>query len=360
MITRADVDTTETPTRPPDPPRRGRSGHRRRGPIILIVLAILLIPLLVAAGWLWYQVNPPGDAGSVVQVEVQKGWGVSRIADELERRNVIDSALAFQLYTRVSGAGPFQAGTYRMREHMGASPAAAALERPPALQYRKLALIPGLTLDMIADRVGQIPGLNRDRFLEVARSNTVRSKFEPASVTSLEGLTWPDTYYVSKADDETSVLRTLVSAFDQQATRAGLADAADPYRTVVIASLIQTEAKLDEDRPKIAAVVENRLRDDMPLQIDATLLYARGSRVGPITDADYDRDSPYNTYRYKGLPPTPISTVTRTSIEAALHPADVPYKFYVLSDAAGHHAFANTYAEHQRNVEAALRKNLLG
>ncbi len=212
-----------------------------------------------------------------MQVEVQKGWGVSRIADELARQNVIDSALGFQLYARFSGAGPFQAGTYTMHEHMGASPAAAVLERPPALQYRRLALIPGLTLDMIADQVGTVPGLSRDRFLEVARSNTVRSKYEPANVTSLEGLTWPDTYYVSKAEDETSVLRTIVSQFDKQATRAGLASSADPYRTVIIASLIQTEAKLDVDRPKIAAVIENRLRDDMPLQIDATLLYARGS-----------------------------------------------------------------------------------
>jgi UPF0755 protein len=141
-----------------------------------------------------------------------------------------------------------------------------------------------------------------------------------------------------QADDETSVLRTLVSQFDKQATGAGLAGSTDPYRTVIIASLVQTEAKLDEDRPKIAAVVENRLRDDMPLQIDATLLYARGTRVGPITDADYQRDSPYNTYRNKGLPPTPISTVTRTSLDAALHPANVPYKFYVVMNAAGGHA----------------------
>jgi peptidoglycan lytic transglycosylase G len=360
VITGTDVDAAETPTRPPGPPRGGRSRHRRRGPIILILLAVLLIPLLIAAGWLWYQVEPPGDAGRPVEVEVQKGWGVSRIADELAQRKVIGSSLAFQLYARFSGAGPFQAGTYRMREHMGASPAAAVLERPPALQYRKLALIPGLTLDMIADRVGQIPGLDRDRFLEVARSNTVRSKYEPDGVTSLEGLTWPDTYYVSKADDETSVLRTLVRAFDEQATTAGLAGSPDPYRTVIIASLIQTEAKLDVDRPKIAAVVENRLRDDMPLQIDATLLYARGSRAGPLTDADFERDSPYNTYRNKGLPPTPISTVTKTSLDAALHPADVPYKFYVLSDANGGHAFATTYAEHQKNVEVARRKGLLG
>ena len=136
---------------------------------------------------------------------------------------------------------------------------------------------------------------------------------------------------------------------------------ADPYRTVIIASLIQTEAKLDEDRPVIAAVVENRLRDDMPLQIDATLLYARGSRVGPITDADYQRDSPYNTYRNKGLPPTPISTVTRTSLDAALHPAERAVQVLRADRTpTGRHAFATTYAEHQRNVEAAQRKGLLG
>ncbi len=192
------------------------------------------------------------------------------------------------------------------------------------------------------------------------RSNTVRSKFEPANVTSLEGLTWPDTYYVSKADTETTVLKTIVANFDKQATKAGLATSADPYRTLTIASLIQTEAKLDVDRPLIAAVIENRLRDEMLLQIDATLLYARGSRVGPITNADYQLDSPYNTYKYKGLPPTPISTVTTVSLQAALHPADVPYKYYVLSNANGKHAFATTYQEHEKNVEAARKKGLLG
>jgi UPF0755 protein len=324
------------------------------------VVALVLIPLLVVGGWLWYQFDPPGDAGPEVVVDVQRGWSVSRIADELEAKGVVGSATAFQLYARIFGAGPFQAGSYRLREDMGASAAAATLERPPALEYRELALIPGLTLEMIADEVGKIPGLDRDRFLEVARSGTVRSRYQPAGVTSLEGLTWPDTYYVSKGEDETKVLRTLVEHFDEQATKAGLDAAADPYRTLTVASLIQTEAKLDEDRPQIAAVVENRLRDDMPLQIDATLLYARGSREGPITDADYQRDSPYNTYRNRGLPPTPISTVTRTSIDAALHPADVPYKFYVLIDEAGRHRFATTFEEHQRNVAEARRKGLLG
>ena len=358
MTTPTDLDA-RAERQPPARSGATRPPRRRRWIVVAVLAALLVVPVLVVGGWFWYQTDPPGDPGPPVEVRVREGWGVSQIADELARRDVVGSALAFRLYVRVSGKGPFQAGTYELREDMGSRPAAEALERPPAQTYRELALIPGLTLPMIADRVGRLPGMSRDRFLEVAGSNTVRSKFQPADVTSLEGLTWPDTYFVAKGDTEESLLRTLVEHFDDEATKAGLATSADPYRTVVIASLIQTEAKLDEDRPLIAAVVENRLRDDMPLQIDATLLYARGSREGPITDADYDRDSPYNTYRNRGLPPTPISTVTATSIEAALSPPDVPYKFYVLIDENGKHKFATTFEEHERNVAEARRKGLL-
>ncbi len=276
---------TATDLGPPraDPPaggRRARRPRRRRGLIVLIVALVILLPILLVGGWYWYQTYPPGDTGAKVEVEVRQGWGASQIGDTLADRGVIGSAVAFRIFAKVSGAGPFQAGTYELRKDMGSSAAAAVLERPATLTYRKLALIPGLTLEMIADRVGQIPGLSREKFLEVARSNTVRSKFQPADVTSLEGLTWPDTYYVSKADTEATLLATLVKHFDQQATRAGLETSADPYRTVIIASLIQTEAKLDVDRPLIAAVVENRLRDNMPLQIDATLLYTRRESRG--------------------------------------------------------------------------------
>ena len=211
----------------------------------------------------------------------------------------------------------------------------------------KLALPPGLTFDEIAARVGRLPGRSADRFRAVAASGTVRSKFQPATVQSLEGLTWPDTYFVSSTEDEQAILRTIVQAFDRHGDAIGLGQSPDPYRAVVIASLIQREAGVDEDRPLIAAVVENRLRDRMPLQIDATVVYARGGGTAPLTDADFQRNSPYNTYLVAGLPPTPISTVTEPSLRAALHPANVPYKYYVLTDKNGKHAFAVTFAEHQ-------------
>ena len=154
-------------------------------------------------------------------------------------------------------------------------------------------------------------------------------------------------------------MRTGVAAGDGRGGASGRGQWPDPDRTVVIASLIQREAALDEDRPLIAAVVENRLRDKMALQIDATVVYARGGGAAPLTDADFKHESPYNTYRVLGLPPTPISTVTEPTLRAALHPANVPFKFYVLTDKSGKHAFAVTYAEHQKNIADARRRGVL-
>jgi UPF0755 protein len=332
--------------------------------VLGLLAAVVLVPLLVVGGWFWYQVDPPGSPGKEVTVEIGDGWGTQEIADELARRGVVGSAFAFQVYARLAGKGPFQAGSYTLRQESGARAAADALERAPEQVYRRLELPPGLTLAMIAERVGRLPGLSAARFLEVAASGQVRSRYQPAGVTSLEGLTWPDTYSVSEHEDELAVLTTLVREFDERATDLGLANAADPYHVVTVASLIQTEAKIDGERPQIAAVVENRLAAGMPLQIDATVIYARahagGPHEGPLRTVDFERDSPYNTYRVEGLPPTPISTVSAVSLSAALAPADVPYRFYVLIDAEGHHRFAVTYEEHERNVAEARRRGVIG
>jgi len=155
-----------------------------------------------------------------------------------------------------------------------------------------------------------------------------------------------------------------VARFDEIADKVGLANSTatnglTPYQTVVAASLIQTEAKLAEDAPLISAVIRNRLRDGMPLQIDSTLCYAKGGCPPVPTNADKAIDSPYNTYKISGLPPTPISSVTEANLSAAIHPADVPYKYYVIADANGKHAFATTLAEHNANVAAARAKGLL-
>jgi UPF0755 protein len=221
-------------------------------------------------------------------------------------------------------------------------------------------------VEQIAERVGKLPGRNAADFLRVAQAGTIRSKYQPADQTSLEGLLFPDTYFIGDKETDEQIVQRLVDRFDEIADKVGLADAqgVTPYEVVTAASLIEREAKLAEDQPLISAVIRNRLADGQPLQIDATLCFARAQTTGagcppPPTESDKAIDSPYNTYKVSGLPPTPIASATEAALVAALHPADVPYRYYVVADANGKHAFATTLEEHERNVAAARAKGLL-
>ncbi|MFN8035974.1 MAG: endolytic transglycosylase MltG [Acidimicrobiia bacterium] len=342
---------------------RGRRRSRRR--IVLAVVLVLVLAIVSAGGWFLYELDGHGSSSQAVSFDVPRGWSKQQIGDALEDRGVIGSSLAFQLYARLTRA-TIEAGHYTLHRNLGVREAVTQLEKKPTVVVDVLDVgAPGQTLGMIARRVGQLPGRDAQRFLDVAAGDLVRSKYEPPDVHSLEGLTWPAKYDVAAKQDEGAILQMLVSHFDTEMDKLGLANATipnglSPYQVLVVASLIQTEAKLDEDRPLIAAVIYNRLKSNMPLQIDSTLLYARGSHDGSITSADKSVDSPYNTYRNPGLPPTPISTLARSSIDAALHPANVPYLYYVVADANGKHAFATTYEEHRKNVAAAKAKGLLG
>jgi UPF0755 protein len=339
--------------------------HRRR--VWIVVGLVVLIPLVLfgsVAGWFLYQLDPPGGSGEAVEVRVDDGWSVSRIGDELVDRDVIGSSLVFSVYSRLKSNSDFQAGTYRLKRDMGVRDAVAALEAGPHLDYTELAVPPGLQITEVAARVGEVPGRSSDAFLAAVRSGAKRSKYQPPGNTSLEGILWPDTYRVAETDDEIDVLGSMVSQFESHADALGLETAnvqgRTPYEILTIASLIEAEAKVDEDRPLIASVIYNRLREGMKLQIDATVLYASGDPTKQtITRDDLALDSPYNTYVVGGLPPTPIGSVSEASLRAALAPADTPYFFYVVGDAEGRHKFAETGEEHERNVQAARDAGLL-
>jgi UPF0755 protein len=349
--------------------RRGaqRGEYRRRRRRTLLVLAIVLLPIVLVAlvtGWFIYQLNPPGDPGRRISVTIPADTSNERIGEVLADKGVIGSPTAFSVFTKFTGAGPFKPGRYSMRKDLGVRDAVSTLKQGPAKgPESELALPPALTLDQIADRVGQLPGHTKEGFLAAARSGVVRSRYQPAEVTSLEGLLYPDTYSIAKDETDEQILARLVASFDAQADAIGLSTAntsgLSPYQTVIAASLIEREAKLDEDRPLIAAVIRNRLLSGMPLQIDATVCYAKGGCDTAPTRADLEIDSPYNTYRVQGLPPTPISSVSAQSLAAAAKPADAPYLFYVLFDRDGRHKYATTEEEHNRNVEEARQKGLL-
>ncbi len=189
------------------------------------------------------------------------------------------------------------------------------------------------------------------RSSETAASGVVRSEFQPTAVTSLEGLTWPDTYFIGEHETDAEILHTIVSAFDDHATKAGLVPTGvTAYDTVKIASLIQAEAGATDDVPLVSAVIANRLGRGMQLQIDATLCSAKGGCPPLPNNADKELNSPYNTYKVTGLPPTPIMTVTDPALRAALHPAAVGYLYYVTGK-DGVTRFAATLQEHQRNID---------
>src|SRR4029077_1314551 len=164
-------------------------------------------------------------------------------------------------------------------------------------------------------------------------------------------------------DDEKAILQRMVTEFDTQAAAAGIDDAAakvgiSPYKAVVGAPMIEREAKIDADRGKVAQVIYNRLHKNMLLQIDATVVYALGGEKTRVLYSDLKVQSPYNTYLNKGLPPTPISSPGAAALSAALTPTPGTWLFYVVVDAQGHHAFANTDAEQNANIRLAQQRGV--
>jgi UPF0755 protein len=336
---------------------------RPKGKVVLAVAGLAAVVALVGGVWLARQLDPPGGPGAKLRIAIQPGTSVAGIAAILEREGVLTSSRVFRLYLKVKGAGGFQAGEYELRRRMAMGAALTALEDGPEIAFSKLIIPEGFTLTEMADVVGKLPGRSGERFAELARSGTIRSKWQPSSVSTLEGLLFPDTYLVTDKEDEAAIIRRLVTRFDEVADEVGLADGPrpaglDPYETIVAASLVETEGKVPEDRPLIASVIENRLERKMKLQIDATVLYALGRHKSRVLFKDLEVDSPYNTYKVDGLPPTPIGAPGRASLEAMLHPADEDYLYYVLIDDNGRHAFAETAAEFERLKAESRRKGV--
>ena len=347
----------------PDPP--GRLGRR-----LLVALAVLVMLGLIGAGigfvYVKSQVDPSGPPGAEVKIEIPQGSSTQRIAAILERENVVKNARNFRLYVRVKGAGPFQAGEYALRERSSFDDVIAALEKGPTLTFQRLTVPEGLTVNQLATLVGKLPGRSAERFLEVVGSGAVRSKYQPAGSTNLEGLLLPETYNFETKDDEKAIVERMVRAFEAAAAEAGIDDVGqgglvDPYQAIVVASLVEREARVPDDRGMVSRVVYNRLAKKMLLQVDATVIYALG-RTGEkglrVLHKDLEVDSPYNTYKNPGLPPAPIASPGRASLKAAVTPTPGDWLYYVVVDADGSHAFATTLAEHNRNIALAASKGV--
>ena len=327
----------------------------------VVVVAGLIVGAL-GVFWVRRQINPAGKPGAPVSVSIPAGSSTSTIASTLGKAGVIHSATVFKLYVKIKSAGPLLPGVYSLPKNSSYDTVIAALSKGPPIVETRVTIPEGFTLEQIAARVGTLPGLSASKFLALATSGQVRSKYEPAGVNSLEGLLYPATYDVKNGEDETSVLQRMVSAFDQTADSLGLTAAAarlgvTPYQVITVASIVEREAKLDEDRGPIASVIYNRLAKGDALQIDSTVMY--GQHITDPHQINTKTASPYNTYLNKGLPPTPIASPGTPSLQAAANPPKTTYLYYVLIDPNGKQGFATTDKEFAALKAQAKAKGLL-
>jgi UPF0755 protein len=357
------ADEPGTPPTTP-PARRRRVGWGLR--VVLLLVVAGLVALGLAGMWLRSKLDPSGPPGAAVRVEIPQGSTTAEIATLLADAGVVPDARVFRVWVRFRGPDGFQAGSYELRRNSSVGEALDDLAAGPSLPPATNLTIPeGLTIPEIAERVGKVEHLDPAAFLVAAQSGQVRSTYLPAGSTNLEGFLFPETYRIQEDEDEREVLERMVTTFEQVAGAVGLAQApqrvgVSPYEAVIVASLIEAEAKSDVDRAKIARVIYNRLRARMPLGIDAAFYYELGpERKGTsLRQSDLQRDTPYNTRTRVGLIPTPIMAPSQASLAAALAPEEGPWLYYVLKDATTH-AFSESYQEFLRNKAAAQRAGLI-
>ena len=319
-----------TPAAKPRKTRRGRI----RGLLLLCTLAALGV--LGGAGWLYAGPGPDAKAGATTVV-LEKGSGVARIADRLAAARVIRSKAFFMLAAKLGG-GTLKAGEY-------AVPARASMARilsdlRAGRVVRHMITIPeGWTSEMAAEVVARSPVLTG------------------AAVPPPEGTLLPETYEVRRGEPREAVLARMRQAQDKlmaglwPSRQAGL-PFTTPQEALALASIVEKETAVAAERPRVAAVYVNRLRTGMRLESDPTTIYgiSRGRPLGRgITRLELAAATPYNTYQTAGLPPTPIANPGRASIEAVLNPPKTDELFFV-ADGEGGHAFAASFAEHQKNV----------
>jgi UPF0755 protein len=327
----------------------------RRGRLVLLltILAGIFVVPAIAANVYLRSIGVWGDSdpGKPVAFVIPKGAGVETIGKLLEAKGVIDSAFGFRVAAYLDGgAEGIQAGRYELPSGLTARDALAKLQdAPPAPDFVNVTFPEGLWLEDFARILEEETDLSGERFLKVLEKGKVRSSLLPQGSTNHEGLLFPSTYQVSEDDDEISVARRLVAEMEERVAPIDFSLAESlgysRYEAIVIASMIEAEAKLDSERPKVARVIYNRLEIGEKLGIDATVNYAIGDHKLGLTLSELAIDSPYNTRLYPGLPPTPIGAPGEEALQAAAAPAEGEWLFYVLADCGGRHAFSESYDE---------------
>jgi UPF0755 protein len=322
------------------------------------VVAVLLVAGAAYAGARYYDwCQEASGPRTAVAFEVAEGASGSAVVDALHEQGVVRCGMVTKWLLRRSGLeSEFRAGTFELTTNMTPDEAFEVLTTPPEpVPTVRLTVPEGYRVTQTAERVQEALGIPARRFVRMANSGRWSlPPYLPPDAVSVEGFLFPETYeFIEGGTTVRDVIRRLLDQFERESQTLPWANAEElgvtPYEVVIIASMIEEEAKLDEERSLIAGVIYNRLREGMVLGIDATLLYDDPTPDGQLSFSDLEFDSPYNTRINAGLPPTPIASPGRASLEAALNPAETEYFYYVLCGEDGHHEFGVTLADHEAN-----------
>lgn len=363
--------------------RERRRRRRRRWRLGCVLALLLAVAAAGAAAYGWWVILPyQGYPGTEKLVEVAPGTGAARILEQLGREGVLSNPLIARAYlVYVLRNPPLQAGEYRFTGPMTFPEVLRKLVRGDVVS-RSVTIVEGFSLEEVADQLTQAGAGRREVFLEQMRSPALIADLDPAA-PDLEGYLYPETYRFRVGTSEAEIVATLVKTFRSRFERhvrpmlvggtgggpAGSAPAggaatgasgklATVREVVTLASIVEKEARASSERPIIAGVYRNRVRRHMALDADPTVIFALrrlGRWDGGIHHDDLRLDSPYNTYRYAGLPPGPICSPGLPSLQAAARPAEVPYLYFVSRN-DGTHVFATTLEEQNRNVDIWQRR----
>jgi peptidoglycan lytic transglycosylase G len=329
---------------------------------VLLVILVLLLAAGGAAGWIWYCITKPYQsfASEGAFVTILHGASSRGVARTLESNGVVRSALAFEIYVRRHPKRSLEAGEYFFDRALSSRDVFWKLAKGDVYQI-PFTVREGETLYDIAHDLEAGHFLSADDFVKAATDPMQVRDIDPHALT-LEGYLFPATYELPRHPVAVELASSMVKKFKEQWAHISPSKAQDdktrltsgyPISSIVtLASLVERETPKKDERPLVAGVFENRLRKDMMLQCDPTVIYAleqEGRYNGTLTGADLHVHSPYNTYEHTGLPPGPIGNPGEASLRAALQPTQTDYLYFVANTQGGHF-FSATLAEHNRNV----------
>ncbi len=317
----------------------------------------LVIGLVLAfAVWFTWAALLPVRPAQTTFFLLRSGWSTRHIARNLQQQGVIRSSAAFLLVQYAKGLRTLKAGEYKFDQPASALEVWRRLVQGDV--YARTLVVPeGFNMYDIATAVEQAGLGPASDFITAAQNDLFLVRDIDPQAKSLEGYLFPDTYQFTRIDDAHEIAAAMVHRFRREAQKIGLVGNSDMHRIVTMASIVEKETADPNERPMVAAVYYNRLAKNMTLAADPTVIYAAllaGRYRGTIYESDLHFDSPYNTYRYPGLPPGPIANPGLASLQAAMHPAHTDFLYFV-SDNNGHHRFARDLEEHARNVAAYRR-----